>query len=200
MPISKLPLGFYRRSNVMAIARELLGMVLVTRFGGEQTSGRIVETEAYNGISDKAAHSWNGRRTQRTEIMYRDGGVAYIYLCYGLHQMFNVVTGKADVPKAVLVRALHPLTGLDIMLERRKKIVPDVRITRGPGSLAQAMGIHVRQTGMDLTGDEIFIGDDGYKVSPNNIICTPRIGVNYAGEDALLPYRFYIHGNEYVSR
>ena len=199
MAQTKLPAGFYTRSNVITIARELLGKILVTRLNGLVTMGRIVETEAYNGIADRAAHSWNGRRTQRTEIMYSEGGVAYVYLCYGLHQMFNVVTDKAGFPKAVLIRALEPLAGTDIMMERRKKTKPDVTLTCGPGSLARAMGIQVKHTGSDLTGDEIFIAADDYHLPRKNIIVTPRIGVDYAGVDAQLPYRFYIAGNKYVS-
>lgn len=199
MRLVKLPPEFYRRTNVVTIARELLGKVLVTNFDGQFTSGRIVETEAYNGIIDRAAHSWNGRRTQRTEVMYMKGGVAYVYLCYGLHQMFNVVTGKEDVPTAILIRALEPLEGIGIMLERRKKAKPDFTLTKGPGSLAQAMGIHVRNTGMSLLSDELFIANDGYKLSKSKIIASTRIGVDYAGEHAALPYRFYVKGSRWVS-
>lgn len=199
MSLSKLSLDFYRRSNVVSIARELLGKVLVTNFDGLLTTGRITETEAYNGIIDRAAHSWNGRRTQRTEIMYKEGGVAYVYLCYGLHQMFNVVTGKADVPTAILIRALEPMEGIDIMLQRRKKAKLDFTLTRGPGSVGQAMGLHVRHTGMSLLSDEIYIASDNYKLSKSNIITSQRIGVDYAGEDAGLMYRFYVKGSKYVS-
>lgn len=199
MDLKKLSPAFYRRSNVIGIARELLGKVLVTNFDGMLTAGRIVETEAYNGIIDRAAHSWNGRRTQRTEIMYKEGGVAYVYLCYGLHQMFNVVTGKADVPTAILIRALEPMEGIDIMLQRRKKAKLDFTLTKGPGSLAQAMGIHVRYTGLSLLSDELYIASDNYKLSKNNILASPRIGVDYAGEDAGLMYRFYVRGSKYVS-
>jgi DNA-3-methyladenine glycosylase len=199
MDATRLPLSFYRRNNVITIARELLGKILVTRFNEVITAGRIVETEAYNGIHDKAAHSYNGRRTNRTEVMYCAGGVAYVYLCYGLHHLFNVVTDDIDVPKAVLIRALEPVTGIDIMMQRRKKTKPDASLTKGPGSAAQAMGIHIQHTKTSLTGNDIFICDDGYKPPPKEIISSPRIGVDYAGEDALLPYRFYINGNKYVS-
>lgn len=197
--MQKLPPGFYRRKNVVTIARELLGKVLVTNFDGQFTSGRIVETEAYNGTIDRAAHSWNGRRTQRTEVMYREGGVAYVYLCYGLHQMFNVVTGKQDTPTAVLIRALEPLEGIDIMLLRRKKTKLDFTLTRGPGSVGQAMGIHVKYTGMSLQSDELYIATNNYKLSKKDIIASPRIGVDYAGEHAGLMYRFYVKGSKNVS-
>lgn len=199
MSLVKLPPEFYRRTNVVTIARELLGKVLVTNFDGQITSGRIVETEAYNGIVDRAAHSWNGRRTPRTEVMYKDGGVAYVYLCYGLHQMFNVVTGKQDAPTAVLIRALEPLEGTDIMLLRRKKTKMDFTLTKGPGSVAQAMGIHVSQTGTSLQNDELYIASDNYKLSRSSIVSSPRIGVDYAGEHAALPYRFYVKGSGWVS-
>ncbi len=199
MVYKKLPLAFYRRDDVLTVARELLGQVLVTHFNGQRTSGIIVETEAYNGVADKAAHSYNGRRTARTEVMYRAGGVAYVYLCYGLHQMFNVVTGSANDPKAVLIRALEPLEGVGQMMLRRKKQKEDNTLTRGPGSLAQAMGIHVQHTGAPLTGSDIFIARGEQTVSPNEIVTSPRIGVDYAGADALLPYRFFVRGNKYVS-
>jgi DNA-3-methyladenine glycosylase len=199
MDAPKLSLSFYRRNNVVTVARELLGKILITRFNDILTSGRIVETEAYNGIHDKAAHSYNGRRTNRTEVMFHEGGVAYVYLCYGLHHMFNVVTDVKEVPKAVLIRALEPLSGIDTMMQRRKKTKPDFTLTKGPGSAAQAMGIHTRHTDTPLTGNDIFICDDGYQPLRKEIIASPRIGVDYAEEDALLPYRFYINGNKYVS-
>ncbi len=196
---NKLSNHFYQRDNVLCIARELLGKVLVTELEGIRCAGRIVEVEAYNGVKDKASHAWAGRRTARTEIMYAGGGVAYIYRCYGLHHLFNVVTSSEDIPHAILVRALEPLEGVEAMLQRSGKKKPDFSLTRGPGNAAKAMGLHVAFTGWSLQSPEIYITDDGYKLSEKEVVACPRIGVDYAGDDALLPYRFYILGNRYVS-
>lgn len=196
---NKLPISFYRQKNVCTIAKALIGKVLVTSFQGIDTAGRIVETEAYNGIIDRASHSWNGRRTSRTEIMYAAGGVSYVYLCYGIHHLFNVVTNEADVPHAVLIRGVEPLLGIDNMLLRTGKLTLDNSLTRGPGNVSKALGIHSKNTGMDLQGGELFIADDGFKIKPSQLIATPRIGIDYAGEDALLLYRFALKRNPYVS-
>jgi DNA-3-methyladenine glycosylase len=198
--MNKLDAGFYQRSNVLMLAKELLGKVLVTQFKGVLTAGRIVETEAYNGIIDKASHAYNGKRTTRTEIMYMPGGHAYVYLCYGIHHLFNVVTNVKDVPHAVLIRALEPLEGIDIMLKRSGKTKADFSLTRGPGNLSRAMGILTAHSGYDLSGDEIYIADDGLKLKRGSIVSTPRIGVDYAGEDALLPYRFILKDSPYISQ
>jgi len=195
----KLPLSFYRQKNVCTIAKALLGKVLVTSVNGVITAGRIVETEAYNGIIDKASHAWNGRRTQRTEIMYAAGGLSYVYLCYGIHHLFNVVTNVENMPYAVLIRSLEPVLGIEDMLLRTGKKKPDHTLTRGPGNVSKALGIHTKHTGTRLQSDELFIADDGFKVQRSQIKATPRIGVDYAGEDALLPYRFVLKGNPYVS-
>ena len=195
----KLPINFYERDDVALIARQLLGKVLVTCLEGRLTAGRIVETEAYNGKVDKASHAYNNRRTNRTEVMFGHGGVAYVYLCYGIHQLFNVVTNLQDTPHAVLIRAVEPLAGIDIMLERTAKTKAGFDLTRGPGNVSKALGILVKHTGLSLLSDELFIADDDVKYSPKEIIVTPRIGVDYAAEDALLPYRFIVKGNGYVS-
>ncbi len=197
--IKKLDNSFYDRPDVVRIARELLGKVLVTEFEGRRTSGRIVEVEAYNGVVDRASHAWSGRRTRRTEVMFGQGGTAYVYLIYGIHHLFNVVTNKKDIPHAVLVRALEPLEGIPTMLERTGKAKLDHTLTRGPGNLSRAMGLYVQHTGYSLFEDVVYIGDDGYKVGKNDIIASPRIGVDYAGPDAELPYRFFVKGNPYVS-
>jgi DNA-3-methyladenine glycosylase len=202
MPISaikKLDNSFYHRQSVVTVARDLLGKVLVTSFDGQRTSGRIVEVEAYNGVIDRASHAWSGRRTRRTEIMYAPGGAAYVYLIYGIHHLFNVVTNKKDIPHAVLVRALEPMEGIPVMLQRTGKPSLDYTLTRGPGNLSRAMGLLTLHTGASLLGDAIFIGDDGYRPKRTDIVAGPRIGVDYAGEDAALPYRFFIKGNPYVS-
>ncbi|HEX5026222.1 MAG TPA: DNA-3-methyladenine glycosylase [Agriterribacter sp.] len=197
--MSKLDYSFYNRSNVVSIAKELLGKILVTRWDGRLTSGRIVETEAYEGVTDRASHAWNGRRTKRTEIMYGNGGSGYVYLCYGIHQLFNVVTNVEEIPHAVLIRAVEPLEGIDIMLQRRRKQNLDRNLTSGPGNVSAALGINTKHSGISLVEDTIFIVDDDFKLNKKDIVTTTRIGVDYAGEDALLPYRFIIQGNAYVS-
>lgn len=191
--------GFYLQKDVVKLAASLLGKILVTCFNRQLTAGRIVETEAYNGVHDKASHAWNGRRTARTEIMYAAGGVSYVYLCYGVHSLFNVVTGKKEVPQAVLIRSLEPLTGVDYMLRRTNKSRADHSLTRGPGNVTKALGISTQHTGMDLQDHQLFLADDGYLIQQHQIAATARIGVDYAGEDALLPYRFIIKENPYLS-
>jgi len=197
--MEKLPASFYHRTNVVTIAKELLGKLLVTTFNGEVTAGRIVEIEAYNGIVDKASHSYGGRRTNRTETMYAAGGIAYVYLCYGIHHLFNVVTNVQDTPHAILIRAIEPVKGTDIMLRRMKKEKADYSIGRGPGNVSKALGISVVHTRLSLLQNEIYIADDGAVIKPTQIETGPRIGVDYAEEDALLPYRFHVKGNPYVS-
>src|SRR5450432_640672 len=197
--MKKLGPSFYHRSNVITIAKELLGKLLVTTFDGALTTGRIVETEAYNGFADKASHAYGRRRTKRTETMYAAGGIAYVYLCYGIHHLFNVVTNVQDTPHAILIRGIEPVSGIEIMLRRMKKEKADYTIGRGPGNVSKALGIDVKHTSLSLLSNEIYIADDGVKLKPSKIIATPRIGVDYAAEDALLPYRFYVKGNPYVS-
>lgn len=197
--MKKLTPEFYRRGNVLTIARELLGKILVTRWDGIVTSGRIVELEAYNGVPDKASHAAGGRRTQRNEVMYAEGGLAYVYLCYGIHHLFNVVTHGAGIPHAILIRGLDPLEGIETMLARTGKKKADHTLTRGPGNVAKALGIYTTMSGQSLQSNELFIADDGFAYSPKAIKKSPRIGVDYAGEDALLLYRFYIQGNPFVS-
>jgi DNA-3-methyladenine glycosylase len=197
--MKKLDYYFYNRADVVNIARELLGKVLVTQWDGVVTSGRIVETEAYRGVTDRASHAWNGRRTRRTEIMYDEGGKGYVYLCYGIHHLFNVVTNIKETPHAVLVRAVEPMEGIGTMLQRTGKKKPDRTLTSGPGNVSKALGLMVSHTGVSLLEDTVFIADDSYALKKRDIIATTRIGVDYAGEDALLPYRFFIRDNIYVS-
>ncbi|MCB0697774.1 MAG: DNA-3-methyladenine glycosylase [Chitinophagaceae bacterium] len=191
---------FYEREDVVQVAKDLLGKVLVTNFEGVVTSGIIVETEAYAGVTDKASHAYGGRRTARTEIMYREGGVAYVYLCYGIHHLFNVVTSAQDVPHAVLIRGLEPLEGIDMMLERRGRKVLSPALTAGPGALSSAMGITTRLTGTLLQSAHIYIEDRGIDITGKDIVAGTRVGVGYAAEDAYLPYRFMIKGNKYISK
>jgi DNA-3-methyladenine glycosylase len=195
----KLPQTFYEKGDVVEITRELIGKLLVTNFDSKFTAGMIVEAEAYNGPFDKASHSYNNRRTKRTEVMFGIGGVAYVYLCYGIHQMFNIVTNIEDKPNAILIRALEPLAGIDIMLERSGKKVHGYDLTRGPGNVAKALGFHTSQTGLSLQSDELYVADIGHIYEEADVLATARIGVDYAGEDALLPYRFIVKGNKYVS-
>jgi DNA-3-methyladenine glycosylase len=188
----KLDESFYIRKDVVKISRELLGKVLVTNFQGKITAGIITETEAYEGVTDKASHAYGNRRTQRTEIMYSKGGKAYVYLCYGIHSLFNVVTNKENIPHAVLVRAVFPVEGVDVMRKRRKVKIPDKKLTAGPGTVSQALGIHYLNSGENLMGNKIWVEDRGIKVPSSQIQISKRIGVDYAGKDALLPYRFVI--------
>ena len=197
--MKKLGREFYQRTDVVWIARELLGKILVTNWEGIVTSGRIVECEAYAGAIDKASHASGGRRTARNEIMYGEGGCAYVYLCYGIHHLFNVVTNSKEIPHAILIRALDPLEGIPEMLLRTNKKKLDQTITRGPGNVSKALGISTKHTGTSLLGNEIFIVEDSAKFSRKEVASSPRIGVDYAGKDALLPYRFYIKGNPFVS-
>jgi DNA-3-methyladenine glycosylase len=201
MPVSLKKLGhsFYDRNNVVQIAKELLGKILVTQIDGIRTSGRIVETEAYNGVVDRASHAFGGRRTNRTEYIYGGPGTVYVYIVYGLHYLFNVVTNKKDTPHAILIRALEPLEGVDYMLKRVGKPKADYTLTKGPGNLARALGISKIHTGGSLFSEEIFIEDDGLRYKKDQIVVTHRIGVDYAGTDAQLPYRFIVKGNPYVS-
>src|SRR5665213_503422 len=196
--MKKIPLSFYARKDVVVIARELIGKILVTSFDGLITSGRIVETEAYVAITDKASHSFGGRRTARNEHMYAPAGTAYVYICYGLHHMMNIVTNEKNIPDAILIRAVEPIRGIDIMLQRTGKKVLDKTLTRGPGNVGKALGIFKHHSGNHLLGNEIFIAEDGIKIPAENIAISPRIGVESAGQDALLPYRFYVKGNKYV--
>lgn len=197
--MKKVPLSFYNRKDVVQIAKELLGKIIVTHFDGAITSGRIVETEAYVGIIDKASHSYAGKRTARNEHMYSAGGTAYIYICYGMHQMLNIVTNEKGIPDAVLIRAVEPLKGIDIMLKRTGKKVLDKTLTRGPGNVGKALGIFKHHSGLFLLDKEIYLLDDNYKIENENMGISSRIGVESAGADALLPYRFYVKRNRYVS-
>lgn len=197
--MKKLPKSFYQRTDVLEIARELLGKILVTKYEGEITAGRIVECEAYDGVIDRASHAFSGRRTSRNEIMYGEAGAAYVYLCYGIHHLFNVVTNKKNIPHAILIRALEPMKGIEKMLQRRGKKTLDKTITRGPGSLSAALGVFVKHNGYSLQSKELYIADDDF-VFPDELIgVSPRIGVDYAKEAAKYPYRFYIKGNKFVS-
>ena len=181
---------FYSGEDVVAISRALLGKVLCSDIKGRITKTIITETEAYAGVNDKASHAYGGRRTKRTEIMYAKGGTAYVYLCYGIHHLFNVVTNKPDTPHAVLIRAGSPLEGIELMKKRRGKIKTDKILLSGPGSFAKAMGITTELSGASLIDGNIWIEDRNLCVADNEIRVGPRVGVDYAQEDAARPYRF----------
>jgi DNA-3-methyladenine glycosylase len=194
-----IPASFYRSDDVESIASALLGKVLVTNHRGQVTSGRITETEAYKGVDDRACHAFGGRRTPRNEVMYAEGGHAYVYICYGIHFLFNVVTNRKDHPDAVLIRAVEPLEGVPLMLNRSDKPGLRPNLAAGPGNLTRALGITMDHNGLTLFGPRLHIADDGLRLNENDIIATPRIGVESAGADALRLYRYIIKGNNYVS-
>ncbi|MNK03353.1 3-methyladenine DNA glycosylase [compost metagenome] len=197
--MSKLSQEFYQQEDVVSVAKQLLGKLLFTYVNGELTGGIITETEAYDGVIDKACHAYGGKNTTRTATMFLGGGVTYVYLCYGIHHLLNVVSGKEGNPQAVLIRAIEPTKGIDIMLERRKMETLAPRITAGPGALSQALGIDKQLNAKELSADEIWIEEESaYK--DDEIVATTRIGVAYAQEHALWPFRFYIKGNKYVSK
>lgn len=196
----KLPFSYYQNQDVLFLAKDLLGKVLFTYIDGEITAGIIVETEAYFGIHDKASHAYGGKRTDRTEIMYGQGGISYVYLCYGIHHLFNVVTSIENEPHAVLIRAIEPLIGQEIMELRRNMPSTKFAISSGPGSAAKALAIDRSFNKKELTGEEIWLEDHNIRYNPDEIISTPRVGVAYAQEDAFLPWRFFVKGNKYVSK
>ena len=196
---TKLPREFYTRPNVLTVARELLGKLLVVPArGGRRVSGIIVEAEAYRGPQDRAAHSYGGRRTKRTEPMYGIGGTAYVFFVYGMYNQFNVVTNAADTPHAVLIRALEPVEGIELMRKRRHR-QPDHNLTNGPGKLCIALDIDRRLDGADLLGNRVWL-EEGERISRSRIMSGPRIGIDYAEEWVEKPWRFWIKDNPFVSR
>jgi DNA-3-methyladenine glycosylase len=194
----KLPREFYTRTNVLSVARELLGKLLVVPApDGKRVSGIIVETEAYRGPLDRASHAYGGRRTRRTETMYGLGGTVYIFFVYGMYNQFNVVTNVEDVPHAVLVRALQPVEGIEVM-RRRRHGQPDRNLTNGPGKLCIAMGIDRELDRADLLGNEVWL-ERGKKITARKIASGPRIGIDYAEGWVDKPWRFWIKDNRFVS-
>jgi DNA-3-methyladenine glycosylase len=189
---------FYQRKNVVRIARDLLGKGLFTRINGIISGGMIVETEAYSW-KEKGCHAYGAKKTRRNEIMFEKGGFAYVYLCYGMHQMFNIVTNRSGVAEAVLIRAIEPLKGIETMALRRGELANRFHLTSGPGKLTKALGIDRTFNGKSLTDDEVWVEDIGSKVASSKIVASPRIGIDYAGEDAALLWRFIISGNPWVS-
>ena len=195
-----LPRQFYTRANVLTVARQLLGQLLVVPAqDGTRVSGIIVETEAYRGPQDRASHAYGGRRTQRMETMYQIGGTAYVYFVYGMYYQFNVVTNAAEIPHAVLVRALEPVEGIELMRQRRPG-QPDHTLTNGPGKLCLALGIDRSFDRADLLGDRVWIEEGESRIAASAIASGPRIGVEYAEDWAEKPWRFWIRNNPFVSR
>ena len=190
--MNRLQKSYFLGHDVLAIARDLLGKYLFTMKDGQLAGGIISEVEAYKGTTDKASHAYGGRRTRRNEMMYHEGGVAYMYLCYGMHHMLNFVTNEEDVPDAVLIRGIIPTHGEELMLRRTGKSRMSHDIGSGPGKVSKLLGLAVADNGCPLTSDTVWIEDRGLQIPDNQIEITPRIGVDYAGEDALLPYRFLI--------
>ncbi len=182
-PLSR---SFYESRDVVSLARQLVGKEIYTDFGC-LTGGIITETEAYAGISDRASHAFGGKRTKRNESMYGPPGIAYIYLCYGIHYMLNVVTAEENTPHAILIRAIRPIQGIEMMLQRRKKQTPDETLTIGPGKTAAALGITCEHNGISFDTLPLLICD---APTASQIEASERIGVDYAGEDAKLLYRF----------
>ena len=208
--IQLLPKSFYKQADVVQISKDLLGKYLFTYIEDCWTGGIIVETEAYCGATDKACHAYQNKRTKRTETMFQQGGISYVYLCYGIHSLFNVVTNVKDQADAILIRAIEPRFGIDKMLERRKmertKKGINRRMTAGPGCLTQALGIDTSMNGLALDGPLLYIADEcpqnGIKsktYKDKEIIASSRIGIGYAEEDALLPWRFRITNNKWTS-
>ena len=197
---TKLPREFYTRADVLTVARQLLGQRLVVPArDGTRVSGVIVETEAYRGPQDRASHAYGGRRTNRTETMYQIGGTAYVYFVYGMYYQFNVVTNLDEIPHAVLVRALEPVEGVELM-RRRRLGQSDHNLTNGPGKLCIALGIDRRFDRADLLGHRVWIEEGERRISRSAIACGPRIGVEYAEDWVNRPWRFWIRNNLFVSR
>ena len=197
--MKKLTREFYTRHDVLEVARDLLGQVLVVPDKrGRRVAGLIVETEAYRGPEDRASHAFNGRRTQRTETMYGIGGTAYVYFVYGMYYQFNVVTNVENVPHAILVRALEPVEGLEV-IRRRRRSRSEHELTSGPGRLCLALGIDRRLDKADLLGEQVWI-EEGIAVPARRIARGPRIGIDYAERWVNKPWRFWIRDNPFVSR
>jgi DNA-3-methyladenine glycosylase len=195
-----LPISFYRRP-AETVARDLLGRYLVRELDGERLALRLVETEAYLGAADRASHASGGRRTPRNESLYLAGGHAYVYFIYGMHYCLNAVTGEAGVGSAVLLRAGEPVEGEERMRENRawaRKPRPG-DLAGGPGKICQALAIGRELDGVLLTRPPLSI-TGGEPVADEEIVASPRIGVDYAGEAALWPLRFSLRGNPHVSR
>lgn len=198
--MAKLPREFYTRADTLQIARDLLGKTLIVPTEtGERVAGMIVETEAYCGVEDKAAHSYGNRRTPRTETMFAAGGTAYVTFIYGMYFQFNAVTGEVGTPHACLIRAVEPIEGVETMRLRRGMSMKTTNLTSGPGKLCIAFGIEKSFNKQDLLGEKVWI-ETGAVVTPDEIQVGKRIGIDYAEEYAEKPWRFWLKNNRFVSR
>ncbi|OUS18101.1 3-methyladenine DNA glycosylase [Nonlabens dokdonensis] len=199
--MAKLPFSYYQQNDVVSIAKDLIGKKIVSNINDELTSGIITETEAYRGYDDKACHAHLGRFTDRTKIMYEPGGVAYVYLCYGIHHLFNIITNSKDNADAILIRAVEPLDGVEVMLRRRKKEKLDKTLTSGPGNFSKAFALNKSHYGAALTGDKVWIEEnEEFRFRESEITTSKRIGIDYADEDKDLPWRFYLNTSKFVSK
>jgi len=189
---------FYLSKDVVDVARNLIGKHLFTKINGEISGGIITETEAYEGITDKASHAYQGKKTKRTEIMFREGGIAYIYICYGIHSLFNIVTNKSNIPHAILIRGIYPTHGLNLILNRMNKKSLSKNMINGPGKVTKALNINYSLSGIDLNKNNdknhpsIWLENNNVEIPDSKISVSKRIGIDYAEEDALLPYRFFV--------
>lgn len=190
----RLETSFFQRADVTELAQEMIGTFIVSNMGGHRCSGMITETEAYDGQNDRACHAHAGRRTKRTEVMYEKGGTAYVYLCYGIHHLFNVISGPEEQPDAVLIRAIEAAEGKNTLLERRGMERPSRNWLGGPGKLTHGLSVRTeRHDRTDLgSSEEIWIEERGIEVPKKAVHTGKRIGIDYAGPDAALPYRFYL--------
>jgi DNA-3-methyladenine glycosylase len=196
-----IPSSFYQSQNVVDISKKLLGKYLVTNIDTKLCVGKIVETEAYRAPDDKACHAYNNKRTARTETMFLQGGLAYVYLCYGIHNLFNVVTAPEGAAHAVLIRALEPVDGIEFMMERRNLKNLESTLTNGPGKLTAAMGIQRTHNGSSLfDNNSIWIEDRGDHIKNDEMIESPRVGIGYSAECSNWPWRFRIEGNPWTSK
>jgi DNA-3-methyladenine glycosylase len=199
MSPSRLEQKFFTRRDTLRVASDLLGKLLVVPDGkGRRVSGMIVETEAYLGEIDKAAHSYGGRRTARNEITYAEGGHVYVFFVYGMYYQLNLVTGREGHPHVVLIRGVEPVEGIEIMRKRRGAM-KDTNLTSGPGKLCIALNITRELNGEDLMGDRIWV-EEHRKIKKPEIASGPRVGIDYAGEFVDVPWRFWLKGNPYVSK
>ena len=188
--IIKMNLNYFLNPDVVFLARDLLGKYVFTQIDGQIAGGYITETEAYKGFTDRGSHAFGGRRTKRNEMMYAEGGRAYVYLCYGMHHMLNFVSNAEGVPDAVLIRGIRPTHGEELMLKRTKKKQSGASLTDGPGKVCKSLGITLTENGILLNSNTLWVEDRGKKFSDDKVIIGPRVGIDYAGEDAKLPWRF----------
>lgn len=198
--MSVVPLSFYQRSDVLTIARELLGKHVFTRIDGELTGGRIVETEAYRHEGDPSITLHLQRKARQAQALYQDGGHAYLYTVYRVHTLFNLTVNDAAHPDAVLIRAIEPLVGIDVMLRRRGLATAARNLTAGPGVLSQALGLTPALNGELLTGPYIWFEDAGEVIADDHLLASSRVGLEYAGDEAVaLPWRFRVKDSKWTS-